>query len=115
MKQISTIQTKTFPKKKIFTVKPDLQNDIYHLYQNGQYFDTAYIPDYKTSVMMNQLFRKIKENDNLDALEESDDEEEFENEREDRFVYLDKVLEMECYLHSKFKKWVPCKGTKVPL
>ena len=28
---------------------------------------------------MNNLFRFIKENNNLDALEESDDEEEFEN------------------------------------
>ena len=33
------------------------------------------IPDYKTSVFMNDLFRTIKENKNLDLLEESDDEE----------------------------------------
>jgi hypothetical protein len=69
--------------------------------------DIAYIPDYKTSVMMNKLFRKIKENDNLDTLEESDDEEEFENEKEDKFVYLDKNLEIKCYFHQKFKKWTP--------
>jgi superfamily II DNA/RNA helicase len=41
------------------------------------YYDVAFIPDYSTSVMMNKLFRNIKENQNLDALEESDDEEEF--------------------------------------
>jgi hypothetical protein len=97
----------------IFMVKPDLQNDIYHLYTNKnenkhfEYYDIAFIPDYKTSVMMNALFRKIKENVNLDALEESDDEEEFENEKEDRFVYLDKTYNMVCLFNNKFKKWYP--------
>jgi len=114
LKPINKIQTKSFPKMKMFLVKPDLQNDIYHLYEDGKYVDVAYIPDYKTSVMMNRLFRKIKENENLDALEESDDEEEFENDKEDRFVYLEKELKMQCYLHSKFRKWCPCRGTEVP-
>jgi hypothetical protein len=43
----------------------------------------------------------------LDALEESDDEEEFENDKEDRFVDLNKVLKMQCCFHPKFRKWVP--------
>ena len=103
----NSLQTKTFPKMRFFNVKADLQNDIYHLYEDDTYVDVAYIPDYKTSVKMNRLFRNIKENENLDALEESDDEEEFENEKEDRFVDLEKVLKMQCYLHSKFRKWVP--------
>jgi hypothetical protein len=104
---VYNIQTKQFPKKRIFYVKADLQNDIYHLYdEKDNYVDVAYIPDYKTSVMMNKLFRKIKENDNLDALEESDDEEEFEDQREDRFVDLDKKIKMECTWHPKFKHWV---------
>ena len=59
--------------------------------------------------MMNKLFRKIKENDRLDALEESDDEEEFENENEDRFVYLNKTYNMVCLYNHKFKKWYPIK------
>jgi hypothetical protein len=101
------VQTKSFPKMRFFNVKADLQNDIYHLYEDDKYIDVAYIPDYKTSVMMNRLFRNIKENENLDALEESDDEEEFENDKEDRFVDLEKVLKMQCYFHSKFRKWVP--------
>ena len=41
---------------------------------------------------MNSLFRNIKENRNLDLLEESDDEEEFENTSLDKFVDLDKEL-----------------------
>jgi hypothetical protein len=56
---------------------------------------------------MNKLFRNIKENQNLDALEESDDEEEFENEREDKFVFLERSFKMNCQYNSKFKKWVP--------
>ena len=36
---------------------------------------------------MNSLFRTIKENENLDSLEESDDEEEFENSNVDKFVF----------------------------
>jgi hypothetical protein len=106
----------------VFKVKPDIQNDIYHLHyydNNGSdnIYDVAYIPDYKTSVMMNRLFRKIKENQNLDALEESDDEEEFENNSPDKFVFLDKTYNMVCVFNNKFKKWVPIrvsqKGEKI--
>jgi hypothetical protein len=57
--------------------------------------------------MMNNLFRTIKENKNLDALEESDDEEEFQNENVDRFVFIDKTYKMVCAFHTKFKKWYP--------
>lgn len=96
---------------KYFLVKPTIINDIYDLYvlNNNKYenFSTAYIPDYKCSVMMNKLFRNIKENDNLDALEESDDEEEFENVSLDKFVYLDKKYVMKCLYLQKFKSWQP--------
>lgn len=97
---------------KIFIIKPDIQNDIYHLYSlDNHYTGIACIPDYKTSVMMNNLFRNIKENNDLDALEESDDEEEFENHNIDKFVNLDKSYKMICNLNTKFKKWVPIKIT----
>ena len=97
---------------KIFAIKPDIQNDVYHLYVKNDYgalieHDIAYIPDYNTSVMMNKIFRKIKENQNLDALEESDDEDEFENMAEDKYVYLNKCVNMNCSFNSKFNKYVP--------
>ena len=94
-------------RESVFVVKPDIQNDIYHLYEGDKYHSVALIPDYKTSVMMNKLFRNIKENANLDALEESDDEDEFENDRVDRFVFLDKSYKMVCVYNYKFKKWAP--------
>ena len=99
----------------VFQIKPEIQNDIYYLYcydnisQSLVHYNIACIPDFKTSVMMNKLFRNIKENINLDLLEESDDETEFENEKEDRFVYLDREFNMLCSYNYKFKKWVPLK------
>lgn len=110
----------------VFKITPDIQNDIYHLHyydpqikkeSTENIFDVAYIPDYKTSVMMNKLFRNIKENANLDALEESDDEEEFEDDRPDKFVFLNKSYNMVCVWNNKFKKWAPIrlaqKGDKI--
>jgi len=57
--------------------------------------------------MMNSLFRNIKENNNLDLLEESDNEDEFENYKEDKFVYLEKQYNLICLFNINFKKWYP--------
>ena len=100
--------------KGVFIVKPNIQVDIYYLYTineelKEEFHSIANIPDFNTSVMMNKLFRIIKENDNLDKLEESDDEEEFENENENKFVFLEKSFKMICHYNNKFKKWTPIK------
>jgi hypothetical protein len=99
----------------VFTIYPDLKDDIYTLYIHGTNglteYQKAYIPDYKTSVMMNNYFRIIKENKNLDLLEESDDEEEFENINEDKFVYMNRCFNFKCVYNKKFKKWTPVKKT----
>jgi hypothetical protein len=96
------------PKNAVFKVTPDIQNDIYHLHIESQnYYDVSYIPNYETSSMMNSLFRNIKENGNLDLLEESDDDDDFENSNPYKHVYLDKVYIMKCAYNYKFKKWVP--------
>jgi hypothetical protein len=99
-------------KERIFKVKADIQTDIYHLYDtsSNKYIDIAYIPSYDTCVLMNSLFRNIKENRNLDLLEESDDEDEFENNQVDKFVFLEKEYTMACSYHYKFKKWVPLRA-----
>lgn len=99
-----------------FLVKPDLQNDIYHLFvkeRNGKYVEhnIAHVPSYKCSIYMNHLFRNIKENYNLDALEESDDEEEFENINIDRFVYLNREEVMRCIYNERFQRWIPTLNT----
>jgi len=96
-------------KKAVFEIKAEVKSDIYTLYCQEQEYNMAYIPDYKTSVMMNGYYRKIKENENLDYLEESDDEEEFENISLDKFVDLTKTYKFECVYNNKFKMWTPCK------
>ena len=58
---------------------------------------------------MNALFRNIKENANLDLLEESDEEDDFENTQIDKFVDLEKTYTMECVYLKRFKKWQPVK------
>jgi hypothetical protein len=106
-----TNNTKNTLSNAVFKVTADIEPDIYNLfiYKNGceEYYGLAFIPDYKTSVMMNNLFRKIKENENLDAIEESDNEDEFEDGKEDKFVYLDRSFKINCEYNHKFKKWCP--------
>lgn len=95
----------------IFRVKATIQSDIYHLYcfdrGNINVYGNAAVPSYKRSVVLNNIFRDVKENSNLDLLEESDDEEEFENVDEDKFVDLRKCVVMKCVYHKKFRKWEP--------
>ena len=89
-------------------VKADIAYDVYYYYlQNDTLFDIALILDAKTSIKMNELFRSIVENSCLDSIEESDDEEEFLNLRQDRFVDLKKKILFRCRFHTNFKKWVP--------
>ena len=98
-------------KTAIFKIMAGTEPDIYNLFitKNGneEYYDIAIIPDYKTSVMMNSLFRNIKENINLDAIEESDDETDFEDGREDKYTYLDRSFNIKCEFNYKFKRWIP--------
>jgi hypothetical protein len=101
-----------FRQKTMFQVVADVQFDIYHLYAEGAnrmpvYCGLLGMPTYKASVFMNSIFRKIRENQNLDYIEESDDEDDFENMDETKYVDLEKVANIECAFHSKFKKWTP--------
>jgi hypothetical protein len=96
-----------------FIVRPNIQNDIYELFvmpsrgREPVFHNFAHIPSYKTSVMMNRLFRNIAENQSLDALEESEDETEFENTEPDKYVSLHKEYIMVCRFHKRFCRWVP--------
>ena len=94
-------------------VRATIEADIYNLYcmnnNKEEFFDIAMIPSYKKSVELNSYFRFIKENDNLDLLEESDDEEEFENTLQNKFVDLEKEIIMDCIYMPRFNKWVPIK------
>ena len=99
-----------------FTIKATINPDIYNLYydRHGElvFYKCACIPNYQTSVFMNSIFRDIKENANLDTLEESDDEEEFENISEDKFVNLEKSLIFKCVYLKYYNSWKPLMQTK---
>jgi hypothetical protein len=102
-----------------FIVRPNIQNDIYELYvlpsatisrtaSVGHVFHNfAHISGYKTSVMMNRLFRNITENERLDTMEESEDECDFENTEPDKYVTLTKEYKMLCRFNKRFCRWVP--------
>lgn len=94
-----------------FKITPCLEDDLYqlHVLDRGKIvvYDYAFIDSYKTSVFMNTLFRKIKENKNLDLLEESDSDSEFEDISPNKYVYLDKNYIIDCLYSTKFKKWIP--------
>ena len=109
-----TVSTGDITRPPMTRFTPSVQNDVYllncfHDRNLKHFYEFAFIPDYNTSVMMNKLFRIIKENDNLDLLEESDDEDEFQNVDLDKFVHLDKCIPMVCSFNYRFKKWVPIK------
>lgn len=97
----------------VFNVKADPQLDLYHLYafsggiEGGVYCGLAGVQSYKTSVFMNRLFRRIRENENLDLAEESEEEEDFENMDANKFVYLDRTIPIECIFNMKHRKWIP--------
>lgn len=96
----------------VFKIRADLQNDVYKLYTYGPggadvYHGIAGIQSYNDSVRMNKLFRNIKENRNLDALEESDDEEDFENVAIDKYVNLEASYRMVCRYVARINRWVP--------
>ena len=102
-----------YRKTAFFYVRADTMFDVYFLgAMNIQektivYCQNALVQNYKTSVFLNGIFRNIRENANIDAIEESDDEDDFEDVRENKYVDLEKEVVMECAFHYKFKKWMP--------
>jgi hypothetical protein len=94
-------------KNAVFKVTADIQNDVYHLFAMDGYINIAYIGSRDSSVFMNGLFRTIRENENIDYGEESEDEEMFQNTSLDKYVDLKKECKMHCVYHTKFRKWVP--------
>tara|TARA_Y100000389_G_scaffold188065_3_gene210145 strand:+ start:7973 stop:8911 length:939 start_codon:yes stop_codon:yes gene_type:complete len=93
----------------IFYISATINSDIYNIYSNSnsEYIGVACISSYKTSVLLNGLFRNIKENINLDLLEESDDEEEFQDISDDKYVDTNKRVIMKCNYNRRFSKWEP--------
>lgn len=95
----------------VFSVKAELETDVYSLRcmddnNNLVNIGHAYIGTIKSSVFMNKLFRCIRENSNIDLIEESEDEETFENTENDKFM-LGTIKNLKCVFNKKYKKWEP--------
>lgn len=98
-----------------FIVKTSLKYDIYYLYcmnstNEPVFYGFAGIPDIKTSVLMNLLFRNLKENINLDYIQESDDEDNEHTEVKD----MNQEIHMICEFNMNIKKWVPINIISIP-
>ena len=100
-----------YSKNAVFRVVADIRDDVYHMFaysgNNSVYVNVAYIGTREQSKYMNSLFRKIKENINIDYGEESDDEETFQDMRVDKYVDLTCEHMVECAFNRKFRMWEP--------
>lgn len=105
------LQNNNFVNKVTFLTRANIQPDSYDIYVLDRdklvKYDYAHIDTFKTSIFMNSLFRKIKENCNLDLLETSDSEDDFENINNDKYVDLQKSINIEYKYNKIFKKWIP--------
>jgi hypothetical protein len=110
-----------FKRLTVFWVKAEQQYDVYSLYarDGGEvqkvFVGYAKISSLSTSMFMNSLFRRIRENGNLDYIEESEDEADFENTDETKFVDLQKTIVMDCTFDTKLKKWEPLSVNHSPV
>ena len=101
----------------IFKIQATIENDIYNMYTKDnlgsyKFYDILLINSYQNSKLLNNIFRFIKENHNLDLLEESDSDSEFENININKFVNLKKQVNFKCQYIHKFKKWIPIEISK---
>ena len=105
------LQNNNFVNKVTFLTRANIQPDSYDIYVLDRdklvKYDYAHIDTFKTIIFMNSLFRKIKENSNLDLLETSDSEDDFENINNDKYVDLQKSINIEYKYNKLFKKWIP--------
>jgi hypothetical protein len=97
----------------VMLVKPEVEEDVYSLWSDRQ-VGHALVPDYKTSIMLNSIFRNVKENGDLDLLEESDNEDEFENTDTDRFLRVKEGMTMLMQYMPRFNGWRPCELVSKP-
>lgn len=93
-------------KQKEFIVKPLSNEDTYELYDitTNKYVSLLCVQSYKTSVYLNRLFRNIVENTNLDMIEESDDEEDFEDISDDKYITL-REKKLKCKYNNLLNGW----------
>lgn len=98
------IESENEPQRSNFLVQADTTIGIYYLYTvtSQEYIGIACVQTLSTSNYLNSIFRNVKENMNIDMLEESDDEDNYH-----MITDTTKRVLMECVYNTKFKKWTP--------
>jgi hypothetical protein len=97
-----------------FEVEANLEPDSYSVFRkqddtSRELICSAHIPTYDTSKMMNSLFRRIRENDNIDLIEESEDEDDFQNVDNDKFLQKGLCLKMLFDYDTENGRLIPAK------
>jgi hypothetical protein len=96
-----------------FKMTAELQPDVYSLWayhprtHRAEKWGCAYVSDIATSHQLNRMFRRIRENECLDYIEESDDETDFEDARPDKYVNLSVEYSVLCQWVPYCNKWKP--------
>jgi len=103
----SELEGQTF----VFLVKANQEPDSYTLFGldkklgRRKYAGKAIVFTYKQSKKLNSIFRIIRENDDIDLIEESEDEDTFEDISEHKFIKSHVYIKMHCKYNQKFRKW----------
>ena len=103
----SEIEEQTF----VFSVRPNQEPDSYSLFGTDKetghrkYAGKAIVCSYEQSKKLNSLFRIIRENADIDLIEESEDEDTFEDISEHKFIKRNNNIKMYCKSNPKFRKW----------
>ena len=107
--------------RSVFLVRANADPDSYSLFGKRSDTETRYgrehnnltniglalVPSYTDSVRMNILFRNIRENVSLDYIEESEDEEEFQDINPGKYLIDGAEHKMNCYFSKGCNRWVP--------
>ena len=95
----------------VLDVRARQVNDVYDLVcADGGVVGTAAVPSYARSVALNRIFRNVRENENLDLLEESEDEEIFQSVGPGRYVDLQKCVRMVCTRVPRYPRLEPVRA-----
>jgi hypothetical protein len=99
-----------YAKPTVFRVRAAPQQDVYELYARArqgalQFYDIASVQTLRESRALNGMFRVVRESEDLDLAEESDDEELFQNMREDKYLRIGAEVDIECEFDARVRRW----------
>jgi len=88
-------------------VRCEATQDTYSFYdEHTKTRKTLCVPTFQNSVMMNTIFRNYKENSNLDAMEESDSDDDFEDMTDDKYSRVGQEQMMMCVYNKGLSGWM---------